>query len=330
MTEKSDHPSQHLSNPVEGVTPSEFRGIKDLMQAYEKMSFQARSLGKAAALLSQMKSGNAFVVMTLAGALVPGGLRQTISDAISHKLVDAIVSTGANMSHDLVEGMGFHHYRRCAIKSDPDLKDAFIDRVYDTYLHEGSFVETARKVQKHLHKLEGRTSADITKFLGSIAENDCILKTAFEHDVPIFIPALNDSEIGILMNQYNSWQKPEDKINWDGLQDNMRFAELIKSKDICGTLICGGGVPRNWAQQVTPLLEYLHAEPGELEHKFGGYQYGILITTDTPVYGGMSGCTFSESISWGKYSDDSKYVTVNCDATIALPLIIGAAIESQK
>jgi deoxyhypusine synthase len=319
---------EFLFDPVEPVRPSRMKGLKALAEAYSKMSFQARNLGLASSLLARMyRDKETLVVMTLAGAMVPGGLRGAVCDAIEHGLVDIIVSTGANVSHDIVEGMGFKHYRHCRLKTDTELKDAFIDRVYDTLVAEKNFNQTAEIVMEGLADLEGNTSDAVTRYLGSIATSDCILKSAYEHDVPIFVPALNDSELGIVLNRFNSKQDPERRIVWDGLQDNLRFAELIKDAGSYGIIICGGGVPKNWAQQVTPLLEYLHYVPGEMVHRFSGYKYGITITTDTPVYGGLSGCTFSESISWGKYMTESEYVTVNCDTTIALPIIIGAAIE---
>ena len=328
MTGDIKDDNSHLSHPVEAIRPSQMRGFANLTKAYERMSFQARSLGRAATLLSRMhRNEKVTVVMTLAGAMVPGGLQQTVCDAIEHRLIDVVVSTGANMSHDLVEGMGFKHYRHCNLHSDAELKEAYIDRIYDTFLSEEAFRETSFRIEKHLDLLQGNTSDAITRFLGSIAEKRCILKSAFEHNVPIFIPALNDSELGITLNRCNASRAQGEKIVWDGLEDNLRFARIIESAESCGILICGGGVPKNWAQQVTPLLEYLHLVPGQWDHKFDGYSYGITITTDTPVYGGLSGCTFSESLSWGKYADDYEHVTVNCDTTIALPLIIGAAIE---
>ncbi len=331
MGEPLEDRYKYVSHPVEGIIPSSMMGLRDLMKAYRKMSFQARNLGRAASLLAEMvRDKDNLVVMTLAGALVPGGLRNTIRDAIENGLVDVIVSTGANISHDLVEAMGYHHYRHSELKSDAQLKAKFIDRVYDTFVSDKDFVDTAYEIEKHFPYLEGNTSDAITRFLGSIVKGPSILKSAYKQNVPIFVPALNDSELGLVINHYNSHRSESERIVWDGLQDNMRFAEIIRKAHSCGTLICGGGVPRNWAQQVTPLLEYLDFVPGEWTHKFSGYKYGILITTDTPVYGGLSGCTFSESISWGKYTENVNNVTVNCDVTIALPLVIGAAIEELR
>lgn len=334
MSRAEQHERPALSKPVTPVRPSDHPGADALLRAYGEISFQARSLGQAADLFTHMvQQDNLFTVLTLAGALVPGGMSLVIREMIEYRLVDAVVSTGANISHDLVEGFGYHHYRDCDLHSDAQLREAFVNRIYDTFLGEEAFFGTEKRLLGILHEYEGTTSADLTRFLGGKVERDCILRTAAQSGCPIFVPALNDSELGIAVNRYNHENEGGHQVRWDGLADNLAFARLIESQGEYGIIICGGGVPRNWAQQVTPLLEYLNvASEGmdEFERRFPGYAYGIQITTDTPVYGGLSGSTFSESISWGKYDVQSRYVTVNCDTTIALPLIVAATIERTR
>ena len=326
MSENAEH--RHVKDPVRAIRPSEHSGADGLMAAFSHMSFQARNLGQAADLLTTMaREEGLFKVLTLAGALIPAGMSETVREMIEHRMIDVIVSTGANMSHDLVEGFGFHHYRNTDLKNDLELREAYINRIYDTYLAEDAFAGTEEKLLPHLKNYDGVTSADLTRYLGTVVERPCVLKTATEHDVPIFIPALNDSELGIAVNRYNHLNRGGHQVRWDGLADNEAFANMMKHTDTQGIVICGGGVPRNWAQQVTPLLEYLNLGAGEeFERSLPGYKYGIQITTDVPDYGGMSGCTFSESISWGKYDVNARYVRVSCDTTIALPLIVAAAI----
>jgi len=322
--------SRVLSEPVEPIRPSEHPGADALLRSYSQISFQARTLGEAADLFTHMvQQKGLFKVLTLAGALVPAGMSRVIEEMIDYGYIDAIVSTGANVSHDLVEGFGHRHYRSCNLHDDVALREAFVNRIYDTYLGEEAFYATEERLLELFPHYDGTTSAELTRFLGARVDRDCILRSAARHNCPVFVPALNDCELGIAINRYNHGHEGGHQVRWDGLADNLAFAHLIKAQKEYGVLICGGGVPRNWAQQVTPLLEYLDVAASaseDLERKFPGYQYGIQITTDTPVYGGMSGCTFSESVSWGKYDVKSRYVTVNCDTTIALPLIVAATI----
>jgi len=329
-----EHRDRVLSDPVVPIRPSEHPGADALLRAYSQISFQGRTLGQAADLLTRMAEDRGlFKVLTLAGALVPGGMSMVIREMIEYGFVDAIVSTGANMSHDLVEGFGHRHYRSCDLADDVELREAYVNRIYDTFLAEEAFAETEEHLLALLGNYDGVTSADLTRYLGTVVDGPCILRTAAQHGVPIFIPALNDSELGIAINRFNHVhagarkRAGARKVVWDGLADNEAFAEIIKGREDHGVVICGGGVPRNWAQQVTPLLEYLDVAPDqELARTLPGYKYGLHITTDTPVFGGMSGCTFSESISWGKYDVHARFVRVACDVTIALPLIVAAAI----
>jgi deoxyhypusine synthase len=328
-------PLKHkLETPVAGMRPSQHPGASAILAAYEGMSFQARNLGKAATLMTTMaRDKSCLKVLTMAGALIPGGLKQVVMEMIEHRLVDVIISTGANMTHDWVEGCGQHHYRHCDLADDKELQEARVNRIYDTFLDEQSFRAASTILMETLPKLGGQTvtSRQITKLLGDTATVPCVLSAAAKHDVPVYIPALNDSELGMGVNRYNlKVAKKGKQVTWDALADNADFADVFRKGDKAGIVILGGGVPRNWAQQVTPLLEYLNFELSDLEHGFDGYHYGLQITTDTPVYGGMSGCTFSESVSWGKYEAASEYVTVNCDITIALPLIVAASLERLK
>ena len=142
--------------------------------------------------------------------------------------------------------------------------------------------------------------------------------------VPVFVPAFTDCELALNIAVYNLTAK--DPIVIDEMGDVVAFAELIEKSERRGSFILGGGVPRNWAQQVFPYLTHVHRHDGRRK-EFLGYDYGVRIATDRPEFGGLSGCTFSESISWGKYTTESTTASVVCDITIALPLLAGALLE---
>ena len=156
--------------------------------------------------------------------------------------------------------------------------------------------------------------AELMKKVGEEITERCILSVAAKHDLPIFVPAFSDSEFALNLIKFSV--REGYSFNLDIFGDVLKFANIIRKSKQFGTFIIGGGVPRNWAQQVFPLLDQID----NIESM--GYNYSVRITSAVEYDGGLSGCTFSESKSWGKYSLESKYITVWCDATIALPILI--------
>src|SRR4030095_4484178 len=144
------------------------------------------------------------------------------------------------------------------------------------------------------------------------------LRVAADQKVPVFVPAASDSELGIAVAVYR--KRDGIQVGFDEVADIERFAELIRSKPRCGCVVVGGGVPRNWAQQVFPYLDVLSRSLPDAR-EFVGYSYGVRTSPHRPEFGGLSGCTFEESKSWGKYAAGARFESVVCDATIALPLI---------
>ena len=158
--------------------------------------------------------------------------------------------------------------------------------------------------------------------LGKNIKKRCILSIAAKNDIPIFVPALSDSELGLNLIKYSV--KKDYNFKFDIFGDVLKYGEIIKAYKEHGTLIIGGGVPRNWAQQIFPLLDQIE------KMKNIGFKYSVRIHTATEYDGGLSGCTISESKSWGKYSVESKSVSVWCDATIALPILITGLFQKLK
>jgi len=159
--------------------------------------------------------------------------------------------------------------------------------------------------------------------IGKELRNRSILSTAAKHNVPIFIPAISDSELALDLVKFTKTKNFE--VNFSALADIEKFASFIESSESCGTFIIGGGVPRNWAQQIFPYIENVNGVSRKNSNL--GYKYSVRIHTATEYDGGLSGCTISESKSWGKYTPDARYVSVWCDATIALPFLITALFQ---
>ncbi|MFH0809915.1 MAG: deoxyhypusine synthase family protein [Pseudomonadota bacterium] len=316
--------------PVERIHVREMKSANDYLSAYCRLSFQARKLGEALGVLERMaRDQDCFRVLTVAGALIPAGMGAVISDLIEAGVVNCIVSTGANVTHEVVEIAGGRHYIGSEHVDDMELQRLEINRIFDTFLPETEYLAAQVWCEARFNELPERrlTPSALMKYLGQAArEKNSVLATAARHNVPVFVPAFSDCELALNVASYNRGKNPERAIIMDEMGDLDVFAGYIEQRERRGSIILGGGVPRNWAQQVFPYLTSIHRDDGRRQ-EFLGYDYGVRITTDRPEFGGLSGCTFSESISWGKYTSQSATATVVCDITIALPLLAGALLE---
>jgi deoxyhypusine synthase len=267
------------------------------------------------------------IFLGLSGAMIPGGMRKVIRDMIEMKLVDVIVSTGANMFHDIFEGFGYQHYVGSEEGDDDALRGRRIVRVYDTLMDDHEIDRMINFLSKVPEGLEETivSSRRYLEILGSqIKDKDSILKTASQCGVPVFIPALSDSSIGIGLTFLHARKKvPSKGLIIDQIRDSFEIAQLKKLAAATGAIYVGGGVPKNYIQQLGPVSELLFK-------KESGHRYAFQITTDDPKWGGLSGCTFEEAKSWGKIEKGSPYAAVYADATIALPLLVGAILQEGK
>ena len=318
-----------LTKKVTPFNVYQIKSVEDVLKSLKYCGFQGRNLGKALDVLYNMVSSNeVLTVLTLSGAMVPAGMGEIICALIEQNLIDVIVSTGANIIHDLVDVFtDIGHYIGNANVDDDKLYKLRINRIYDVFLPEDNYLKTEKEILSIIKNIFQQKSIEITpsEFLKKLGENinkRCILSIAAKNNIPIFVPALSDSELALDLIMYSLREDYEFKF--DILGDIMKFGEIIKKFEEHGTLIIGGGVPRNWAQQIFPLLDQIE------KMECVGYKYSVRIHTATEYDGGLSGCTISESKSWGKYSLESKYVSVWCDATIALPILITGLLQRLK
>lgn len=312
------------------VRPIDVRGCHtadDYLSAFSKMSFQARRLGECLGVMEDMaRDPECTRVLTVSGALVPAGLGGVIAAMIEEGLVDIVISTGANVTHDLLEGAGEHHYRGREDADDERLKELEINRIYDTFVTEKSYMAMENWMDRLLDDLPEKvyTPSVLLEYLGlHVPGETSFVRAAADRKVPVFVPAFSDSELALNLVIYN--ESRGKNIRVDELKEIRVFAELLGARERAGVIILGGGVPRNWAQQIFPYLEHLERVQGKKVHL--GYHYGVRIGTDIPHHGGLSGSTFQEAVSWGKYKMKSTRASLLCDITIALPLLVGALLE---
>ena len=317
--------SRYLRVPVEPFVVNPDASADDLLARMERISFQGRSLATARRIWARMLADDCTIFLGLAGALSAGGLRLVIAHLIEHRFIDCLVSTGANLYHDLHETRGRHHYIGTAREDDAQLQKDGIDRVYDTYANEQEFVENDEWLAEFALTLDRRplTSREFLYRLGGhlweTTGRDGILTAAFRAGVPIFCPGIADSSIGMGLSQARHREADAGQI--DVIGDVIESANLVIRHPRTASVVIGGGTPKNFINQASVQAEFY-------DDRVGGHRYALQIVTDVPYYGGASGASLEEAQSWGKLASDAEQVTVHADATIALPLLVSALAGS--
>jgi deoxyhypusine synthase len=327
-------PVKDKLRPIYPLDLGRVRTIDDLVRGMANTAFTAREIGDAADVLEAMAGDKeCFVVMTLSGALTVGKMGLVFCDLIESGVVNAIVSTGALMAHGLVEATGRSHFRY-----DRELFHAGYNRVYDSLEPETNLDHVEMVVDHVLNDWDAdenvcswKLHRRIGEYLGQTAKGRGILKSATEHNVPIFVPAFTDSELGIDFALHKRQRQRDGRpyLRYDPFDDFEKFASTMFAQKRWGILTIGGGVPRNWSQQVGVFAELL-ARRGYERLPLKRYSYGVRICPEPVNWGGLSGSTYTEAVSWGKFvpaEEGGRFAEVLEDATVALPLVVGAVLE---
>ena len=333
-------PVKDKLRPIFPLDLSRCRTIDELVRAMGNTAFTGRQIGDAADVLEAMaRDKDCFVVMTLSGALTVGKMGLIFCDLIESGVVNAIVSTGALMAHGLVEATGHSHFRYDAKMDDKALFEAGYNRVYDSLEPEVNLDHVEEVMQKLLGDWDAEEvvcSWKIHRRIGELLQKTFpdrrgILKSAYEHDVPVFVPAFSDSELGIDFALHKIARQRENRpvLRFDPFEDFEKFANTMLATKRMGIFTIGGGVPRNWSQQFGVYAELL-ARRGYKKLPLKRYNYGLRICPEPVSWGGLSGSTYTEAVSWGKFvppEEGGRFAEVFDDATVALPLIVGAVLE---
>jgi deoxyhypusine synthase len=318
--------SRFLQTPIEPFTVDAGLSAEQLLARMERISFQGRNLATAHRIWQKMLQDDVTIFLGMAGALSAGGLRMIVSHLILNRYVDCLVSTGANLYHDLHETRGQHHYVGSAHADDAALAQERIDRVYDTYASEEEFISNDNWIADFVSTLETRpyTTREFLHLLGghlwNTTKREGILTSAFRANVPIFCPAIADSSIGMGLSQAR--QKKPGTGYIDIIGDIVESANLVIQRPRTASVVLGGGTPKNFINQASVQAEFY-------SDAVGGHRYALQIVTDVPHFGGASGSSLEEAQSWGKLATDSARVSVQADATIALPILATALATSS-
>ena len=318
-----------LSRPVKHIDITSF-DARPIIDAMDHMSFSSRDLSRATQIFNNMLADkDCSVILTIAGSTSAGGCMQLYSDLIKYNMIDAVVATGASIvDMDFFEALGFKHYQASGSVDDQQLRDLYIDRIYDTYIDENDLQACDNAIFEIANQLDARpySSREFIREMGrylseqSQQHKESLVQLAYENDVPVFCPAFTDSSagFGLVLHQLKN---PEKHLTLDSIRD---FRELTQIKIHAGTtglLMIGGGVPKNFAQDTVVCAEIMGEEVDM-------HKYAIQITVADVRDGACSSSTLKEACSWGKV-DTAQEQMLYAEATTVLPLLASDAYHRK-
>lgn len=282
--------------------------VSELVDSMDGAGFGAKKISEASKIMEKMFCDkDCKVFFGVAGAMVPAGMRQIIFDMLD--CVDVFVTTGANLTHDLIESLGERHYHGDEFSDDEKLHKEGIDRIHNVYMKNSVYEKLEDFFKKNYE--EFRECETIKEFLWKIGEKisdeNSILRKCYLEKIPIFCPGIADCGIGLMI--WGRYAQGGEKLGIDVFSDLEEIIDIAWASKKNGVIYVGGGLPKNFIQQSLQFSK--------------GADYGVQITTDRVEPGGSSGAQLKEGISWGKMKGKANFVDVFCDATIALPLIYG-------
>lgn len=302
----------------------------NIVDQYDLMAFQARNLARAAKIYDAMLTDKGCgIILCLAGSLFSAGLKKVVYDLIDNNMIDAIVSTGANIvDQDFFEGLGYNHYQGTPFVDDEYLRTQGIDRIYDTYIDEDELRVCDMAIAKIADSLAPRpySSREFITAMGKyLADNDLgkdsVVRAAYHKNVPIFVPAFSDCSAGFGL-VYHQWhRKNQPMVTIDSVQDFLELTKIKIAAKTTGLFMIGGGVPKNFAQDIVVASEILGIDTQM-------HKYTVQITVADERDGALSGSTLKEAHSWGKVDDDLEQMVFS-EATIAFPLIASYAYHKK-
>lgn len=337
--------------PMHSLDVTSKGGLPDLLGAMSQTALGGRALGEAFdVLLTMVRDPECKVVLTMSGAMTSAKMGKILCDMIDRGMIDMLVSTGALMAHGLSEAIGGVHFKYDPSMSDDALYRKGYNRIYDTLELERNLAATEALIRDVLSNLQpGKPygSAMISTLIGKrLVEQDqmpSVLGCAYARKVPVYVPAFTDSVLGLAFGTTtirkglgDATHVPASEL-FDGLPafnpyvDLYDYYERTTAAKRLGIFTIGGGVPRNWGQQSAPFVETIN-EHCKLKLRPPRFQYGVRICPEPVHWGGLSGCTYSEGKSWGKFvpeTEGGRFAEVLCDATIAWPILARALIEAQ-
>jgi deoxyhypusine synthase len=322
---KAPGKKQILSTPTRPLGIDRRKNAAALLEKMQGISFQGRNLGVAYRIWRKMLGDRCMILMGMSGAMVPAGMRRLVVYMIKNRLIDSLTSTGANFFHDIHETLGRYHFQCSPDIDDVLLQKNLIDRMYDVLADEEEFRDADEMIGKFAAALDQSRPYTTREFLNLLgkelskkAKEDGIVTAAYKANIPLYCPAVGDSSIGIGIAENRFLGK--NSFTFDVVGDVLESAHLAADSPASAVIYFGGGTPKNFVNQTEVTATFMR-------EAHNGHKYALQVVTDAPHWGGLSGCTFAESQSWGKIAHDADMVDVHCDSTIAMPMLVTALSE---
>ena len=322
--QKSNKKAELLANVVEHVAIDQY-DARPVIDAMRKMSFTSRDTARAADIWSMsLEDADCSTWLTLAGSTSAGGCMHIYRDMLKYGMIDVVVSTGASIvDMDFFEALGFKHYQAQSNVDDRDLRDLYIDRIYDTYIDEEELQNCDGTIYEICNALEPRPYSsrefiyEMGKWLaaGAAKKPGSLIQTAYEEGVPIFCPAFTDSSagFGLVKHQVERMKAGKPYLTIDSVADFRELTDIKIAAGTTGLFMVGGGVPKNFAQDTVVCAEILGVD-AEM------HRYAVQITVADVRDGACSSSTLQEAASWGKVQTTHEQM-VFAEATTVVPLI---------
>ena len=318
-----------LSKEIEHIDITKF-DAREIISSMSKMSFVSRETANAADIYNEMlKDKDCTIFLTLAGSTSAAGCMHVYRDLVKYNMVDAIVATGASIiDMDFFEALGFKHYQGSQFQDDTELRENYIDRIYDTYIDEDQLQMCDKIIGEIADTLEPRsyTSREFIQEIGKYLKTNSkkkgsLIEMAYDNNVPIFCPAFTDSSagFGLVMHQERN---PKNHITIDAIREFRELTEIKIRSEGSGLFMIGGGVPKNFIQDTVICAELLGKNVAM-------HKYAVQITVADSRDGACSSSTLKEASSWGKV-DVTKEQMVFAEATTVLPLIASDAFHKGE
>jgi deoxyhypusine synthase len=327
VTQRKPKPSKYLTVPTRPIQVDRDRSVAGLLEKMEGTGLGARQLAEAHRIWLDMLGDNTTVFVAASGALIPSGMRRLLAYVIKNRFVDVLVLSGSILFHDLHETLGRHHFQAHPSMTDAELEASQINRMWDLLASDEEYREADEWVGGFTNQLDQTRPYSTREFLhllgrelAEIASEDGVLTSAYKARVPVFCPNIANSSIavGIAGSRFEK----KNNFQFDIVQDVLDITQISARARVSGVINLGGGTAKNFIQQ-TEVSTNIFKIPAR------GHKYAITVSTDAPHPGGRSASTFSDdSLLFGKLARGALTAYVNCDATIALPILVTALSQT--